>query len=855
MTQLMEPGAELAGRYRLEAQLGSGGMGQVWRGHDLRLGRAVAIKLLRPGLFANEQALARFQREGKATARLNHPAIAAVYDVSAHQGKPFLVLELLDGHDLETALARNPQGLAIDQVLDCGAQIAGGLAAAHAAGVVHRDIKPANVMLLPGGQIKIYDFGIARLHDATRLTAADSAVGTLSYMAPEQFRNEPIEDKADLYALGATLFHLLTGHPPYRADDQRALIAMHLDAPVPSARSVRPGIPPAFDAYLRTLLAKDPLDRPDAATVAHHLPTLADPHRQPTEQQPVTGVRVTTTPASRIRNLLTEAEHLARTDTDITPRKQGRLWREIATILADRDPDHARDLLTETAHGLLAEAEHLARTDTSTSTGIPLVDFSGPRRWSWLRWWKAMTTTVRWSGTGKGALRADFLSDILGPRTQSTVRYEMTQTTGMLAGLHPVGAERLALSAAPDDPRAQAGALAEVAGMLTDRDPQQAQRILAKAERLARTLTNPLEQASALVPVVSVLARLDPAQAERLALTIPEPYRTSALVEILKVVLERDPDQAERLASTVPQAGGRAQMLARIADVLAPEHPDRARALLTEARALTASPQTSIKVLIALANVTTGQDPRQATELLVEAERLALDHDLGEHVIREIAEALAPLDAVEAERLARTLTGPSLQTRALTSIVKVQAKHDLVDAVYLAQTILQSPELAERGGAEAVAAVAEQDTAQAMRLARTLTDPRIRLKALMAIAKVTAGKDPLQATELLVEAEHFALDHDLGPYVVQKIVEALAPLDTARAERLARTLTDPYNRLEPLIAIAKERAEPDPDHAQQLLAEAEHLAHALHSPLSQASALVKIAQLHASCPPQDPPQA
>lgn len=734
MTQLMEPGAELTGRYRLEKQLGSGGMGQVWRGHDLRLDRPVAIKLLRPGLFADEQALARFQREGKAAARLNHPAIAAVYDVSAHQGKPFLVLELLDGHDLETALGRDPQGLAIDRVLDYGAQIAEGLAAAHAAGVVHRDIKPANVMLLPSGQIKIYDFGIARLHDATRLTAADSAVGTLSYMAPEQFRNEPIDAKADLYALGATLFHLLTGHPPYRADDQRALIAMHLDAPVPSARSVRPGIPPAFDACLRTLLAKAPLERPDAATVAHHLPTLADPHRQPTEQQPVTGATVPrlptlvtgpyhqSTPASRIRNLLTEAEHLARTDTDITPREQGRLWREIATILADRDPDHARDLLTETARGLLAEAGHLARTDTSTSTGTPLIDFSSPRRWRWSRWRKAMTPTVRRAGTEAGALRAAFLSGVPRPRTRSEVRYELTQTTEALAGLHPVGAERLALAAAPDDPRAQARALAGVAGMLTDRDPQQAQRILAKAERLVRTLIGPYEQAGALAPVAAVLARLDPTQAKHLAGTIPEPYMTSALVEIIKVVLERDPDQAERLASTVPQGDGRAQMLAQIADVLAPEHPDRARTLLTEARTLTASPLTSIKVLTALAKMTAGQDPRQATELLVEAERLALDHDLGEYVI---------------------------------------------------------------GG----------------------------------------------------------------------IAEALAPLDTAQAERLARTLTGPYIRIEALIAIAKERAEPDPDHAQQLLAEAEHLAHALPGPLRQASALVKIAQLHASCPPQDPPQA
>ncbi|WP_149261997.1 DNA translocase FtsK [Actinomadura sp. K4S16] len=251
-------------------------MGEVWRGLDLLLERPVALKVLLPN-WRDEiemvQAMGRFRREGRAAARLSHPSIAAVFDVGEDRGHPFLVLELLAGQDLRKILEQRPGGLPIEQIMDYGAQVAEALAAAHAAGVVHRDIKPANLMLLPGGQVKICDFGIARLQGATAgLSAAGVRMGTFAYMAPEQAAGKPLDGRADLYALGCTLFHMLTGRHVFPGDDLQAVVAQHLARPAPSPCALRPDTPTDLDALILALLAKDPQDRPaDAAAVAREL--------------------------------------------------------------------------------------------------------------------------------------------------------------------------------------------------------------------------------------------------------------------------------------------------------------------------------------------------------------------------------------------------------------------------------------------------------------------------------------------------------------------------------------------------------------------------------------------------------
>ncbi|MGI8334493.1 protein kinase domain-containing protein [Actinomadura scrupuli] len=290
----MRAGQEFADRYRLEERLGRGGMGEVWRAHDRVLDREVAVKVVLAGWSSGsdrERAMARFRREIAATVQLDHPAITAVLDSGEHDGHPFLVLELIAGEDLTAVLARHHDGMPVGEVLAIGRQIAEGLAAAHAAGIVHRDVKPANVMAVktadarwvagpdgviepvtepPGWRVKICDFGIAWLDGATAgLSTTRTRLGTLAYTSPEQIENQPVDGRADLYALGCTLFELLTGRTPFPTDDPLALMAMHLVADPPSARSLRPKIPEYLDRYLRGLLAKAPDERPgDAAAVA-----------------------------------------------------------------------------------------------------------------------------------------------------------------------------------------------------------------------------------------------------------------------------------------------------------------------------------------------------------------------------------------------------------------------------------------------------------------------------------------------------------------------------------------------------------------------------------------------------------
>ncbi|WP_147449351.1 serine/threonine-protein kinase [Actinomadura pelletieri] len=292
-TDLLVEDAVIAGRYQVVELLGEGAMGQVWRGEDLRLERPVAVKVLQPHLMhgsVQEQALERFAREGRAAARLTHRNIALVHDVGEHDGLPYLVLEYLHGPDLKRLLDGHPGGLPIDQVLGFGAQAAEGLAAAHAAGIVHRDIKPHNLMLTADGTVKICDFGIARLRDATSGLTGGATIGTVAYMAPEQLTGEPVDHRADLYALGATVFQLLTGRHVFTGDDVRSVIAQHLATPPPPARTLRSDAPSELENYLHVLLAKEPDQRPrDAAAVAEHLYDLWRRHTDP--DHPVNAMR------------------------------------------------------------------------------------------------------------------------------------------------------------------------------------------------------------------------------------------------------------------------------------------------------------------------------------------------------------------------------------------------------------------------------------------------------------------------------------------------------------------------------------------------------------------------------------
>lgn len=261
----MRVGDQLAGRYRLDRRLGQGGMGEVWRGHDLALDRSVAVKVLLEAA-TNDEVVARFRREATIGARLQHPGITVVHDVGQQDGRLFIVMELLAGEDLATMLARDGR-LAVDLAVDLAAQTAEALAAAHEQSVVHRDLKPANLFLLPGRRLKICDFGIAYSADATAgWTVTGRMFGTPAYMAPEQWRGERVSARCDLYALGCVLYALLSGAPPFgQSEGPYVLMRRHIEEAPLSLREVGAPVPPELDRLVRALLAKDPEARPESA--------------------------------------------------------------------------------------------------------------------------------------------------------------------------------------------------------------------------------------------------------------------------------------------------------------------------------------------------------------------------------------------------------------------------------------------------------------------------------------------------------------------------------------------------------------------------------------------------------------
>ncbi|WKD31131.1 serine/threonine-protein kinase [Streptomyces xanthophaeus] len=269
-------GMHIGGRYRLEALLGRGGMGEVWRAHDPRLDRKVAIKFLPPHL-ADGHVVDRFLREAQVTARLQHAGITQVFDSGAQDGQLHLVMELLDGRNLGTVLQEQTSGLPVHRAVDLAAQVADALSYAHRADIVHRDIKPANLMLVAGGRVKVCDFGIAGFVQAdSGLTREGSLMGTPDYMAPEQCQGRRVDGRADLYALGCVLFALLTGKPPFTTHgDFRVVMMDHIHTPPPRPASLRPGVPVELDRFVSVLLSKDPGDRPEyAGAVADRLRNL-----------------------------------------------------------------------------------------------------------------------------------------------------------------------------------------------------------------------------------------------------------------------------------------------------------------------------------------------------------------------------------------------------------------------------------------------------------------------------------------------------------------------------------------------------------------------------------------------------
>ncbi|GGQ13309.1 hypothetical protein GCM10010249_35100 [Streptomyces roseolilacinus] len=258
----------IAERYRLREPIGRGAMGEVWRAYDETLARPVAIKLLLTQ-ESDPTAVQRFRLEARTAGRLNHPHVVSVLDFGEHDGRLFLVMELVEGGSLARLLKeRGP--LPAEEAAGITAQAAAGLAAAHQQGVVHRDIKPANLLLDADGSLKIGDFGIARFLDdpSAALTGTGQIVGTGLYLAPERALGKPAAPASDVYALGCVLYQLVTGRPPFQADSSIAILHQHLDAAVEPPSRLGFAVPSGFEEYLLRLLAKRPEERPTAHQVA-----------------------------------------------------------------------------------------------------------------------------------------------------------------------------------------------------------------------------------------------------------------------------------------------------------------------------------------------------------------------------------------------------------------------------------------------------------------------------------------------------------------------------------------------------------------------------------------------------------
>jgi serine/threonine-protein kinase len=256
------------GNFLLERELGKGGMGGVYMGRDKMLDRPVAVKVMLREYGSDIEFIERFKHEAQAAARLIHPNIAQVYSYGIADGMPYIAMELVAGGSLDQLMKLQPGKIDIPRVMKICEQVAQALRCSADQGLVHGDIKPENVLLDANGNAKIVDFGLAAMQKNT-----DEIWGTPYYIAPEKVKKEPVDYRADMYSLGGTLYHALTGVAPFEGDDAAAVVRKRFEgAPVPPSQ-VRPGISPQIDALILKMLALDPAERyPSSLVITAKLP-------------------------------------------------------------------------------------------------------------------------------------------------------------------------------------------------------------------------------------------------------------------------------------------------------------------------------------------------------------------------------------------------------------------------------------------------------------------------------------------------------------------------------------------------------------------------------------------------------
>src|SRR5688500_17806118 len=257
-------GMQLSGRYRLDAQIGAGGMSTVYLALDQTLERRVAIKLMHREIAADTDQLERFRREARSIAQLSHPHIVGVIDAGEDEGRPYIVLEYVEGETLKDRIRRMGR-LPIDEAVAYAIEIARALGAAHARHIVHRDVKPQNVLIDEEGSAKVTDFGIARSLDEDGLTADGRVLGTTDYVSPEQALGDDVNGQSDIYSLGIVLYEMLTGEVPFHGENQVSVAMKHVREELPDVQMLRPEVSARLAAVLDRMPAKDLAHRHPAA--------------------------------------------------------------------------------------------------------------------------------------------------------------------------------------------------------------------------------------------------------------------------------------------------------------------------------------------------------------------------------------------------------------------------------------------------------------------------------------------------------------------------------------------------------------------------------------------------------------